>query len=91
MLAKRWVLKNVLGRLAGVMVGQACGWARNVIKARSNEGAAKDEAESLGSIAASSTAGRQEVVRAGRLLLLLERARRATGIKWPTPAVWALA
>jgi hypothetical protein len=34
MLVKRWVLKNVLGRLAGVIVGQACGWAGNLIKTR---------------------------------------------------------
>lgn len=48
MLAKRWMLKNVLGRRAGVMVGQACGWARNLIKARGRR--ETDEAESLSEV-----------------------------------------
>lgn len=38
MLAKRWERKNVLGRLAGVKDGQACGWGRTLIKVRGVNG-----------------------------------------------------
>ena len=69
MLAKRWVLKNVLGRLAGVRVGQACGWARNLIKAWGGAGEARNEAESLLEYRDFLDGWRQEVVgsRRGRL------------------------